>query len=737
MQPIIKPDYEVFLNLGGDQTASFFSQDLEPGKETPVNVPGAAILWTSKEKNQEGIIWREIRFKNSGSEPVLIGAVRLRFTALDRPDTAQWRVFIDAGECAWCGVKKLDALDWIPAFDVIAAQRIKEPEGRSNRFHRSSLQTVLYDAACGEAWLWGFLRQRSGYNGIDIIPSCDDPNHLDRLEAWQLTEKLLRPGEELALDPLVFFGGKDPLDLLERYASLVQAHTGRQFTDPPVVGMMTWYGYRTAIDSDTVLQNATLVSELFDGYPQPMRKLMLLDHGWQTDANWGYWDQADHRRFPQGMQKLGDALRKQGYKLALWYTPFCVTENCPSEQEIYPLLAREAGGELAKSFACVWGQLPGHSNGNWPIYFFDGSLDAVQAKWLDEIRRMADGWGCVYWKLDFFALIADARRQMENPTGDLYARTYRTFRLAAGETAHLAPCSCDTNIQLGYNDSIRIAADIGNAGTWPLEMEAYARGLNTIAALWYKHRRFWVNDPDSIQVGCGCSLNEARVRATAVAFSGGHLMVSEDLRMLSPDRLEIVRRLLPAYGIAARPIDLFEHPYPEDIPHIWHLPVQSDWGTGGALAIFNLSSDVLRIEIQPEWLGLTSGAPFGAVEWWQLRWLGRFDGPFELFIPPADVAVVHAQPYRPHPWLVSVSHHFTGGWIVENLHFDPEAQQLRGILLTRPGISLSLVGTLPEGWMIPSHADYHGRSNGGGGWAYEVKTTKTRTPFSVQFAHRG
>jgi hypothetical protein len=124
------------------------------------------------------------------------------------------------------------------------------------------------------------------------------------------------------------------------------------------------------------------------------------------------------------------------------------------------------------------------------------------------------------------------------------------------------------------------------------------------------------------------------------------------------------------------------------------------------------------------------------VEWWQQRWLGRFEGPLEVLVPPADVAVLHAQAYRPYPWLISCSHHFTGGWIVENLSFDTSTQQLKGELVTKAGLGASLIGTLPHDWFIPPSSDFHGRGNGAGGWAYEVRTTGSRTPFAVQFAKR-
>ena len=736
MTPSPAQDLHITIETAQGQPPSF-TQKLQSKERTfGQAISSAYLAWRGVYQPLEDGMRLDAEIENTGNAPIEIRSVRLELPPPPQGGAPDWRVFLDAGECAWCGVKRLSDLAWERPFDLFAELREKEPQDRDGSFHRSSLQTALADVAQKTACLYGFLRQRYGYNGIDIQPKAGCPDMLDSIQAWQMINLLLKPGEKARLDALVWLHGANPLDLLEQYAALVQAHIQRDFTEPPIVGMMTWYGYRTAITEEFVLQNAGLVAELFSGYPQPQRTLMLIDHGWQPDANWGNWDEADPQRFPGGMRQLSEKLRASGLELALWVTPFCVTENCPTLPQISAWLACGNQDQILTTYANVWGQLPGQPARPWPVHLLDGSLDDVQDKWRAELQHMAQDWNCVYWKLDFFGLLASQNRKLDHPIGDLYARTYQTYRQAVGEQGHLAPCSCETNIQLGYNDSIRIAADIGNAGTWPQEMEAYGRGLTTIAALWYKHRRFWINDADSIQVGCGCGLNEARVRATAVAFSGGHLMVSEDLRWISPERIEIIRRLLPAFGKAARPLDLFEHPSPEFIPRIWQLPVESDWGARPALAVFNLTDEVNRVTIQPEWLGLQPGESFGAVEWWQQRWLGTFEGAFVISIPAADVAILHAQAVQPYPWLVSVSHHFTGGWIVENLRFDHQSQQLQGEIVTRPGLSMALFGTIPPGWMIPSNADYHGRANGAGGWAHEVKTTATRTPFTIHFARQ-
>jgi hypothetical protein len=342
-------------------------------------------------------------------------------------------------------------------------------------------------------------------------------------------------------------------------------------------------------------------------------------------------------------------------------------------------------------------------------------------------------WGVRYWKLDFFSLETSAGNTRRLGLGQLYARTWKTLRDAAGAQSHLAPCSCSTNLQLGYDDSVRIAADIGIAGLWPEGVEGFRYGMGTIAALWYKHRKFWVNDADSIQIAKGCSLAEARVRATVVALGGGHLMVSEDLRRVDPARLEIIRRLLPAYPHAARPLDLFENPSPEGYPALWSLSLQTGFGPMTVLAVFNLTQRVREFEIPPAMLGIASGREFAALEWWQSRWLGRFRGAIPLQVPPLDVALIHAQSTREIPWPVSTSHHFTGGYIVEKVAFDPAAGVLRGELVTRPGLRTVLYGHAPAPWNLTREESFHTVKNAAGLWQSEIVTTSTRTPFSIRF----
>ena len=672
-----------------------------------------------------------VSITNSSSTLQLLEKVGFTLAPGRAKQSDRWRVFLDSGNAAWCGVKRLDALGTNE--NLPAPIRQRQPNGGELVFHRSDLQTVVWDAAGGDALLLGFLRQRYGYDKIDIIPN-HDARAIDRFEAWQEFGFEFPAGREQMLDPLVIAEGHDPLALLEGFGSAVREHQGRKFDGPPIVGMDTWYGYRDAITEEIVLANARIIGELFGGYPQKMQNLMICDHGWQQDANWGYWE-PDNERFPHGMKWLSEQLAQEGVDLGLWTTAFSFTENAPNYKDLVPLEALDQQGVPMKEGPSVWNALPTDPESGIRVnYLFDSAKDAVQQMWLKNYAEMKN-WGVVFWMLDFFSLTTSASNWSKTSMGDLFARTWKTFRSAVGDKCKFQTID-GTNIQIGYNDAVQTGGDIGDAGTWPGAMQNYRYGLASMIGTWYKNRRFWVNNPDAILFAKGCSLNEARVRATAVAMSGGMFQLSEDLREVSEERLEIIRRLIPPYPEAARPLDLFENPFPEGYPTFWAQSLQTGFGPTTALAVFNLTSKTRQYEITPGMLGIASGREFIALEWWQYQWLGRFKGKFMIEVPAEDVAVIHAQPTGEVPSLVSVSHHVTGGYIVENVTFDQQTSMLTGVLVTKPGLRVLLFGHKPAGWGFAREGKFHGSMSSLGGWQYEVVTKATHTPFKVPFAGR-
>lgn len=681
-----------------------------------------------------------LRLRNTGRTPALVERAGLRVIA--PVGEGDWRVFLDSGALDWAGVRPLNDPDRTGSGFSATGSPWAAGEWGAEAGHRSSLLTTLGDLGGGSAFLAGFLGQTQGLNFVDVWPDATG-RRVAALEAWGefaprpwggravACPLELAPGAEIELDPLYLRrGGADPLARMEEYGRQVQQRHGRTFVEPPIVGLMTWYGQYNAVDEAMAAGNLPILADLFNGYPQPLRHVLIVDHGWQQDGALGP-TQPDRRRFPRGLAWLSAEAGKHGIELGLWHSTTNVTADAGNFAELEPMLARDADGKPVGGDFSLWGFLPGES-GRRPVFPPDASRPEVRDWWRRQLRELS-GLGVRYFKLDFFAPRVSEPVRAKTPNGGLVAAAYEAFRDACPPGTHLAPCSCDTNLQLGHCDSVRIGADIGEAGSWPAGMAHYRCGLASIAAMWFKQRRFWVNDPDSAQVGRGCSLGEARVRATAAAFAGGHFMLGEDLRSVSPERLEILRRLLPVYRVAARPLDLFAASTPEGYPAVWALPVRADGTDRFALALFNLDPQVRQFEVTAAMLGLDAAAPFVACEWWQSRYLGVQTGGLEVEVPSGDVAVIHVSPVAEHPTLVSVSHHHTPWHIVRECRWDEAACTLCGVIETKPGLKVTLFGHAPQGWRMTVHARFHGAVGRAGNWQYTLETSGPRTPFTVPF----
>jgi hypothetical protein len=102
----------------------------------------------------------------------------------------------------------------------------------------------------------------------------------------------------------------------------------------------------------------------------------------------------------------------------------------------------------------------------------------------------------------------------------------------------------------------------------------------------YMHNTLWSNDPDCIVVRKNKSkltLDEVLLQLTIFGLSSGQIMISDDMPIVDKDRLNLLKRILPAYHEPAMPLDLFIH----QLPMIYALTTSSCIGTHYLTAIIN------------------------------------------------------------------------------------------------------------------------------------------------------
>src|SRR5262249_8330983 len=68
----------------------------------------------------------------------------------------------------------------------------------------------------------------------------------------------------------------------------------------------------------------------------------------------------------------------------------------------------------------------------------------------------------------------------------------------------------------------------------------------------WQNGALWWNDPDAVVLSGTLPENEFQFHATAVYASGGMILSGDDLTKMPQDRAEMLRKLLPPAGVAAK-----------------------------------------------------------------------------------------------------------------------------------------------------------------------------------------
>ena len=95
----------------------------------------------------------------------------------------------------------------------------------------------------------------------------------------------------------------------------------------------------------------------------------------------------------------------------------------------------------------------------------------------------------------------------------------------------------------GLVDAMRVGPDNGG-GDW----KSVLTGPQIASRHYHLNGRIWYNDPDVVYVRPSLSLDQARANTSWVSITGQLFMVSDDFTKLKPERLEVLKRVMPAHG---------------------------------------------------------------------------------------------------------------------------------------------------------------------------------------------
>ena len=345
----------------------------------------------------------------------------------------------------------------------------------------------------------------------------------------------LEPGQKWTLEEFSFAAGRDRDALLGALASrLNAAHPPLRFSTPPA-GWCSWYCFDPRVTAQQVRDNLDVIAKQIPGL-----KYIQIDDGYQPAM--GDWLETGPA-FGGSVQSVLKDIRDRGFEPAIWVAPFIAEAGSNLFKQHPDWFVKDTDGSPLRADKVTFG---GWRRGPW--YALDGTHPAAQAHLENVFRTMRRDWGCTYFKLDanFWGAIHGGR--FHDPTAtriDAYRRGMQAVLRGSGD-GFILGCNHPIWPSLGLIHGSRSSNDIKRE--WK-RIETTAR--QNLMRNW-QNGHLWWNDPDAVVLTGDLPDNEYRFHATAIFATGGMILSGDDLTAIPPARLEMLRKLEPPTGVAAR-----------------------------------------------------------------------------------------------------------------------------------------------------------------------------------------
>lgn len=617
-------------------------------------------------------LWAEVI--NDTAEAIRISQIGVLRTlpqggvALSDPDQ-DCRVFLDTGGLMGSGAHDL----YTPqaAHSARGAFVLCKPRGQ----WAASVSFVSFQTAAVSSTL------RTSADGLpaQFEAACDYPNGY-----------VLEPGQSLASEVLTFGIHSDGHEALAQWADMVMA-VGE--LSPPrhcPSGWNSWYAYRLTITEDIVLANARIIADRF----APLgADTVQIDHGWQYKDIVGEW--APNERFPHGLPWLSEKLEAMGLSLGLWTAVSHVSEFAPQAVERPDTLFKGSEGD---SFVAS-------DHWYWAPHGRTFTLDPTHPDGEEQYRQIGAAlrsYGCRYVKNDFQGNLLDSSAVPDDSAmtrgAPVYRKAMAAFREGMGPDMAYHICNGPLNVAAGLCDSAWVHGDVGNPGARWDWLRQWARDF---AARAHVSGKFYWSDPDYLQVGQG-AMDETRVRMAFVTLGSGPAFISDRLPELDEERLALISKCLPSLRQTARPVDLFTC---DDYPHVWHVPVRTDWDQWHIVGLFNLDERPAKIDVDTADLGLEVGARYLVYDFFGQKPLGEIvrgddmDLLLRISVPTTDVRIVRITRKQDRPFVLSTDMHLTQGAVeLPEVSWNAREMTLSGTATRAPGMQGKIIVYVPEGY---------------------------------------
>ena len=453
-------------------------------------------------------------------------------------------------------------------------------------YNRVSKQSAFFGALTSDRLLTILhLKTQDGRDGPAITSFTVDSTGTTEIQATDEEsglrdgphEKLIElglplpSGSIMSSERLMFAVGTDYHAQLETYGAAIRELHHSRVPEDNMLGWWSWTAFYTKITEGNTLTNALWLND----------HLMQLGYDYfHFDLGYGYsrgeYATPNASQFPHGMRLLTQRISQLGLNIGIWTAPFEVGERSSIYEHHKDWLVHNAEGLPIQVTTAE--ETPGER-----IFVLDVTNPGAQEFLRQTYRTLVREWGVKYIKLDFMDNTAIEGYYFRPNTTALEAQRIglQVIRDAVGNDVLLDKDGSPMLNPVGLVDDGRVSQDTGH--TFLRSKEA-APG---IAARYYMHRNFFLNDPDAFTVSrqvieereiqAPLTLGEAQVSIALSAVSGGLYEIGDDLPTLGmdADRVALLQNRdllqMAKLGRAATPVDLLSYTPEDEQPSVFLL----------------------------------------------------------------------------------------------------------------------------------------------------------------------
>jgi hypothetical protein len=535
----------------------------------------------------------------------------------------------------------------------------------------------------------GYIDNSSALGNLLIAKTSPDQISFTA-ESVYAPQLLLKPGTSISSNRFMINIAENPYKALENYAEAMGKINNAR-TGSVINGWCSWFYTLANVSEDEVLRNVEFASQHLRSYGL---EFIQIDEGYQK---WhGEWEGND--RFPHGMKWLADKIKSYGFKAGLWISPYIISETTQVFKEHPDWLLKHPDGSL-KRIGNWEGEIPDWAKNEYPKRYCLDITHPGAAKWLHDLfDTISNRWGYEMIKIDFMAWSILAPEQYYDrsvSSAQVYRRGLEIMRDGAGANCHILECG-PGSVTIGLIDSMRIEADINygfSEAEWKTYFQDPACSANAAAKRYYFHKRTWINDADHICMNLLTNI-QSEAAATIIGLSGGNMISGDRLHLLDPYKLDVLKKITPSYGEAARPVDLFD----SEMQSVFALNIRKKFGQWTIAGFFNpdLNSSLERKFLLSRF-GLESGKTYLAFDFWKQKFMGEITGNISVTVPPGSVILLALHEKQGVPQFISTDRHILQGAVeIDNINWDKDKKILSGISKGPLNTSHNITIFIPE-----------------------------------------